>query len=66
MDTGTELLIVIGAIPVITLLALLGGSMAMGGMAMIIGMMSTPVGWVVLLILTALIALIGYTILYSG
>jgi len=66
MDTGTELLIVIGAIPVIALLALLGGSMAMGGMAMIIGMMSTPVGWVVLLILTALIALIGYTILYSG
>ncbi len=38
----------------------------MGGLAMMAEMMSTPIGWVVLLILVALIALIGYTVLYPG
>ncbi|HLA99519.1 MAG TPA: hypothetical protein VJL34_13790 [Anaerolineales bacterium] len=66
MDAGTVLLIVIGAILLIVLIALLGGGMAMGGMAMMAGMMSNPVGWIVLLILVALIALIGYVLFYQG
>lgn len=66
MDTGTILLIVIGAVLLIVLLIALGGGMAMGGMAMMAGMMGTPVGWVILLILVGLIALIGYTIIFAG
>ena len=64
MDVGTVFLIVIGAILLVVLIALLGGGMAMGGMAMMAGMMSTPVGWAALLILAALIALIGYVLLF--
>jgi hypothetical protein len=66
MDTGTILLIIIGAILLIVLIALLGGGMAMGGMAMMAGMMATPVGWITLLILAALIALVSYAVLYAG
>ena len=65
MDVGTVFLIVIGAILLVVLIALLGGGMAMGGMAMMAGMMSTPVGWAALLILAALIALIGYVLLFT-
>jgi hypothetical protein len=66
MDIGTVLLIVIGAILLIVLIALLGGGMAMGGMAMMAGMMATPVGWLVLLILVGIIALIGFVLLSQG
>lgn len=66
MDIGTVFLIVIGAILLIVLIALLGGGMAMGGMAMMAGMMSNPLGWLILLILVALIALIGYVLLFQG
>ena len=65
MDTGTILLIVIGAVLLIILILALGGGMAMGGMAMMAGMMGTPVGWVVLLILVGLMALIGYAVLFA-
>lgn len=66
MDIGTILLIVIGAVLFVALLLLLGGGMAMGGMAMIAGMMSNPVGIVVFLILAALIAWIGYLLFFSS
>jgi hypothetical protein len=39
MDVGTVLLIIVGAILLIVILALVGGGMAMGGMAMMAGMM---------------------------
>lgn len=39
--------------------------MAMGDMAMMAGMMSSPVGIVVFLILAALIAWIGYFLLFA-
>lgn len=65
MDVGTVLLIIVGAILLIVLLVLLGGGMAMGGMAMMAGMMATPVGWIVLLILAGLVALIGYILIYG-
>lgn len=64
MNTRTVLLIVIGAVLLIVLLLALGGGMAMGGMAMMAGMMGTPVGWIVLLILVSLMALIGYAVLF--
>lgn len=66
MDTGTVLLIVIGVILLITLIAIAGGGMAMGGMAMMAGMMSNPFGWLILLILVGLIALIGYMLFFQG
>ena len=66
MDVGTILLVVIGAVLVIALIALLGSGMAMGGMAMMAGMMSNPLGWLILLILVAVIALIGYFLLFQG
>lgn len=66
MDNGTVLLIVIGVVLLVVLLLALGGGMAMGGMAMMAGMMGTPVGWVVLLILVGLIALIGYAVFFAG
>jgi hypothetical protein len=66
MDVGTILLIVIGAVLLIALIALLGGGMAMGGMAMMAGMMSNPLGWLILLILVGVIALIGYILFFQG
>lgn len=66
MEAGTVLLIVAGGILLIVLIVLLGGGMAAGGMAMMAGMMSNPIGWLVLLILAALIALIGYLLFYQG
>lgn len=64
MNTETVLLIVIGVILIVVLILALGGGMAMGGM-MMAGMMGTPVGWVVLLILAGLVALIGYAVLFA-
>jgi hypothetical protein len=64
VDVGTILLVVIGAVLLIALIALLGSGMAMGGMAMMAGMMSNPLGWLILLILVAVIALIGYFLLF--
>jgi drug/metabolite transporter (DMT)-like permease len=66
MDVGTLLLVVVGAILLIVIIALLGGGMAMGGMAMMAGMMSNPLGWLILLILAALIALVGYVLFFQG
>lgn len=66
LDAGTILLIIIGTILAIALFALLGGGMAVGGMAMMAGMMSTPVGWILLLILLALIGLVGYVAIFAG
>lgn len=65
MDTGTVLLVVIGVLLLVVLLLLFGGGMAMGGMAMMAGTMSSPVGIVVFLILAALIAWIGYVLLFA-
>ncbi len=65
MDTQTILLIVIGVILLIAILLLFGGGMAMGGMAMMAGMMGTPVGWVLLLIILALGGILAYVILYA-
>ncbi len=63
-DAGTVLLIIVGVVLLVALLALLGGGMAMGGMAMMAGMMGTPIGWVAL-ILIALIALGAYVYLFA-
>ncbi len=65
IDTGTILLIVVGGILLIALLLLFGGGMATGGMAMMAGVMATPVGWIILLILLALAVLAGYVVLFS-
>ena len=64
-DTGTLLLIVGIVVLVIVLIALLGGPMAMGGMAMMAGMMGTPIGWAAL-VLIGLIALVSYLIYFTG
>jgi hypothetical protein len=66
MDVGTVLLIVIGVVLLVALIAIAGGGMAMGGMAMMAGMMSNPFGWLILLILVGLIALIGYMLFFQG
>lgn len=64
MDNGTILLIIIGAILLVALLLLFGSGMAMGGMAMMAGMMATPIGWIALLIILALIGFLGYAAFY--
>jgi hypothetical protein len=66
MDVGTVLLIVIGVVLLVALIAIAGGGMAMGGMAMMAGMISNPFGWLILLILVGLIALIGYMLFFQG
>lgn len=65
MDTQTLILIAIGVILLVALILLLGSGMAMGGMAMMAGMMATPVGWVILLVILAVAALIGYLAFYA-
>ena len=65
MDAQTILLIVIGVVLLVAILLLFGGGMAMGGMAMMAGMMGTPVGWVLLLITLALGGILAYTALYA-
>jgi len=37
----------------------------MGGMAMMAGMMGTPIGWVILLVILAVAALVGYLAFYA-
>lgn len=64
LDPGTVLLIIVGIVLGVVLIAVLGGGAAMGGMAMMAGMMGTPVGWVVLIII-GLIALVGYLLIYA-
>ena len=65
MDTQNLILIAIGVILLVALILLLGSGMAMGGMAMMAGMMATPVGWVILLVILAVAALIGYLAFYA-
>ena len=65
MDTGNILLIVIGVILLVAVVLLVGSGMAMGGMAMMAGMMSTPIGWVVLLIILALAGFLTYAAFYA-
>lgn len=65
LDPGMILLIIVAAVLLVVLVAVLGGGMAMGGMAMMAGMMGTPVGWVAL-ILIGLLALVGYLIFFAG
>lgn len=65
LDPGTILLLIVGVVLLVALIALLGSGMAMGGMAMMAGMMGTPVGWVAL-ILIGLIALGGFLVYYAG
>jgi len=65
MDTQTLILIVIGVVLLVALVLLFGSGMAMGGMAMMAGMMGTPVGWVLLLVILAVAALVGYMAFYA-
>lgn len=65
LDTETILLIIVGLVLLAALIAMLGSGMAMGGMAMMAGMMGTPIGWVALFVI-ALIALGGYLLYYAG
>ena len=65
MEPGTILLWIVGIVLVALLVALLGGGMAAGGMAVMAGMMGTPVGWIALIII-ALIALAGYMLYVPG
>jgi hypothetical protein len=58
-------LIAIGVILLIALVLLFGSGMAMGGMAMMAGMMGTPIGWVILFIILAVAALVGYLAFYA-
>jgi hypothetical protein len=65
LDPGLILLIIVGVVLLIVLIALFGGGMAMGGMAMMAGMMGTPIGWIALVII-GLIALGGYLFFFAG
>ena len=65
MDTQTLILIVIGVVLLIALVLLLGSGVAMGGMAMMAGMMGTPIGWVILLVILAVAALVGYLAFFA-
>lgn len=65
IDAGTVLLIIVGVVLLIALIVALGGGMAMGGMAMMAGIMGTPIGWVALIII-GLLALGGYLYFFAG
>ena len=65
LDPGLILLIIVGVVLLIVLIALFGGGMAMGGMAMMAGMMGTPVGWIALIVI-GLLALGGYLYFFAG
>jgi hypothetical protein len=65
MDAGTVLLIVIGVIVLIALVLLVGSGAAMGGMAMMAGMMSTPFGWIILLVIMAVVGLLAYMAFFA-
>lgn len=64
MDPKMILLIIIGIVLLIALILLLAGGVGMGGM-MMAGMMSTPFGWVALLIILALAGFLGWAFLYA-
>ena len=65
LNSGLILLIIIGVVLLILLIALFGGGMAMGGMAMMAGVMGTPIGWIALIII-GLLALGGYLYFFAG
>lgn len=65
LDTGNILPIVIGVILLIAIVLLLGSGMAMGGMVMMAGMMSTPIGWVALLIILAVGGFLAYAAFFA-
>ncbi len=62
LDLGTGLLLIVGVVLLVLLIILLGGGMAMGGMAMMAGMMGSPVGLVIL----GLLALGAYLYYVGG
>jgi len=64
MDSQTIMLLVIGAVLLIALLLLFGTGVGMGGMAMMAGMMGTPIGWVILLVILALGGFLAWAVLY--
>jgi len=64
LSAPSVILIIFGVVLLIALILLLGGGLAMGGMAMMAGMMGTPIGWVVLLIIVALGGFLAYASLY--
>ncbi len=61
LDLGTLLLLIVSVALVVVLIIFLGGGMAMGGMAMMAGLMASPGGWVII----GLIAFGAY-LLYIG
>lgn len=63
---GIALSIIIGAILLIILGALPGGDIVAGGVTMMAGLISHPLGWNVRRILTALIAPIGYLLSFQS
>ncbi len=65
MDSNTVLLIVIGVILLVALVVLFASGVGMGGMAMMAGMMGTPIGWVVLLVILALGGFLAWAVLYA-
>jgi len=65
LNPGIILLIIVGVVLLIVLIALFGGGMVMGGMAMMAGMMGTPIGWIALIII-GLLALGAYLYFFAG
>lgn len=65
LDPGLILLLIVAVVLIVILIALFGGGMAMGGMAMMAGMMGTPIGWIALIVI-GLIALGGYLYFFAG
>jgi len=49
----------------IALVLLVGSGAAMGGMAMMAGMMSTPFGWIILLVIMAVVGLLAYMAFFA-
>ena len=60
LNSGLILLIIIGVVLLILLIALFGG-----GMAMMAGVMGTPIGWIALIII-GLLALGGNLYFFAG
>jgi hypothetical protein len=65
LDPGLVLLIIVGVVLLVVLVGLFGGGMAMGGMAMMAGMMGTPIGWIAIIVI-GLLALGGYLYFFTG
>jgi hypothetical protein len=65
LDPGLVLLIIVGVVLLVVLVGLFGGGMAMGGMAMMAGMMGTPIGWIAIIVI-GLRALGGYLYFFTG